>query len=454
MSSTECSNYFMENFIKLDDYNSTTESSSYESDNDSYYNSSDMDDSDEQQENNLDLTNDIINKYNIITELGRGAYSIVWLGYSIDDGKYYAIKVQNPDDYSEGKDEIKMLKKISKSQIYINRLVDSFIEERFLDEKLVKYVCSVYELCCGNLDALARKGKFKNGYPIPIVKKMLYQLCVSLKYLHDELKIFHGDIKPDNILLVGINNRDKKYMDMYSKVNFRDNYSLVKRKYWLKKNNDIKNIKKMDPLQKIKIRKTLHESMLEKIDKNEESCYLFDDKYIDLDRLQIKLTDFGHYCPDEEKFEEEFGTRYYQAPEIILMGDCRKYVDIWALGCSLYELLTGDFLFDPHGDKECTTDYYHLEMMIDLCGNFSKSCIRETKYYKSFFDRKGRLQDKKFIKTESIEEQLKRKLIKRGLKEDKDLENIVDLLSKMLILTPSKRISSREILGHPFLSNL
>ena len=70
--------------------------------------STDYTDSEQQ---NIDLNKDILENYNIITELGSGAYSRVWLGYNLQDQKYYAIKVQNSDDYEDGKDEIRILKK-------------------------------------------------------------------------------------------------------------------------------------------------------------------------------------------------------------------------------------------------------------------------------------------------------------------------------------------------------
>ena len=78
----------------------------------------------------MDLHGDIIISYNIILELGSGAYSRVWLAYNVSDSKYYAIKVQNSDDYEDGKDEIKVLRKIGNRCQYINRLKDTFIESR------------------------------------------------------------------------------------------------------------------------------------------------------------------------------------------------------------------------------------------------------------------------------------------------------------------------------------
>ena len=48
----------------------------------------------------------LILKYLIIKKIGYGAYSSVWLAYNIEKKKFYAIKVQNNNDYYEGLDEV------------------------------------------------------------------------------------------------------------------------------------------------------------------------------------------------------------------------------------------------------------------------------------------------------------------------------------------------------------
>ena len=400
------------------------------------------------EQQNIDLHGDILENYNIITELGSGAYSRVWLGFNMQDNKYYAIKVQNSDDYEDGKDEINILKKIGNKCEFINQIRDTFIESRFVENEIEKFPCSVYELCAGNLDSLGRKGKYKNGYPINIVKKIFKQLCKAVAFLHNNMKIFHGDIKPDNILLCGINNRDKRYIKMYNECNFNSLYSQVKTQYWEKKGKNIKNIKKMDPETKLKIRKKIHSSLLENINGFNDLKYKVDDKYFD--DIRIKLTDFGHFCPDEDIMEEDFGTKYYQAPEIVLMGDCKNKVDIWALGCTLYELLTGEILFDPKKDRYHTEDYNHLKMIIELCGNFKKEYLMTTKFYREFFDKKGNLRDAKIEDRRDMKEKLTEKIRKDGLKEDTDL--VVDLLMNKIKLSVHKRFTIDDVLKHPWLN--
>ena len=76
--------------------------SSYSSDSSSSLSSDEKD----YQDSNLQLSGKILRKYNFISELGRGSYSIVWLAYNIENNNYYAVKVQNSEDYEDGLSEI------------------------------------------------------------------------------------------------------------------------------------------------------------------------------------------------------------------------------------------------------------------------------------------------------------------------------------------------------------
>jgi len=70
----------------------------------------------------------------------------------------------------------------------------------------------------------------------------------------------------------------------------------------------------------------------------------------------LKLCDFGfaRLIPkNAAKMTDYVSTRWYRAPEL-LVGDTNynKSVDIWAIGCILYELLTGVPLFPGESDLD------------------------------------------------------------------------------------------------------
>ena len=52
----------------------------------------------------------------------------------------------------------------------------------------------------------------------------MYQLLTAIKYLHKKVKVYHADIKTDNILLKGQNSFDKIIIEQYTSHNFVKKY--------------------------------------------------------------------------------------------------------------------------------------------------------------------------------------------------------------------------------------
>ena len=159
--------------------------------------------------------------------------------------------------------------------------------------------------------------------------------------------------------------------------------------------------------------------------------------------MNISLADFGTYCEEHNFYEEPFGTRYYQAPEIILMGKCSFPVDIWALGCTFYELLSGKLLFDPIKDSNYSRDYYHLCLINETCGKFPLNFLKKTKYYRTFFNSYGQINDY----TNQLEDRLDRKIneLNRSDISTETLYLIKKLIKLMLQIDPQKRITIDQI---------
>lgn len=414
-------------------------SSSSDTNSSSYDESSSSDDNCEQADN-LELQGKIINNYNIIVELGRGAYSIVWLAYNITNSNMYALKVQNPTEFKEGYQEILFVKKLPINTGF-NNLVDYFIEER--NNK--KYLCSAWELHCGNLDGLLRKGNYKQGLPLNMVKQIMKQLLDSVKILHKQHKVFHGDIKTDNILVKGINNCDKFIINKYKNESFFEKYTQAKNEYCTKNKIEPSKLKKRD---KLIIRQNIHNEITNKVLKEcnntNISKYIVDSKY--LESIKVSLADFGTTCDEDNFYDISFGTRYYQAPEILLMGKCSYPVDIWAIGCTFYELLSGKILFDPIKDSRHTRDYYHLHLINQTCGHFSKEFLKQTKYHKKFFDSKCRLLDT----NGQLSNRLDNKINELTNINSDDKKMIASLLVSMLTIDCNKRIRIDDLTKHPF----
>jgi serine/threonine protein kinase len=395
-----------------------------------------------EQTENLDLTGEILNNYNIICELGRGSFSIVWLAYNISNNNFYAIKVQDPSEYKAGLSEIMFVQNLPKNPAVFNNIIEHFTEIRAKpnSREKAKYLCSVWELHCCNIDNLIRKGKYKDGLPLPMVRSIMKQLIEAVYILHRKFKVFHGDIKTDNIFVKGINDKDMYIIEQYKMMNFFECYSNAKQEYCKNNNKQIENLKKEE---KLFIRKTVHKNITNRVitlyEKSGIMKHSINNMY--LDEIKISLGDFGTHCSEDNYYDEAFGTRYYMAPEIILMGKCSLPVDIWALGCTFYELLTGNLLFDPEKDSHHSRDYYHLQLISDTCGELSPSCIKKTKYYKKFFTK-----DYKLIDYEVPDENR----LERKLKELNNNESVKKLLVTMLQPEISKRTTVDNLIKEKF----
>ena len=56
--------------------------------------------------------------------------------------------------------------------------------------------------------------------------------------------------------------------------------------------------------------------------------------------------------------------------------------DIWSLASMIFELCTGDYLFDPKASEEYSRDEDHLALMMELLGPMPKRLVENSKHSK------------------------------------------------------------------------
>jgi len=136
---------------------------------------------------------EIDKQYELKTELGRGAFSIVYLAHQRATHAQYAVKVINKKDL--GKDyeknlkmEVDILKKVNHSNIIALKDIFDTPEKLYL----------VMELVTGGelFDKIVEKGSYTENEAIQLVKKIVS----AVEYLHN-IGIVHRDLKPENLLL-------------------------------------------------------------------------------------------------------------------------------------------------------------------------------------------------------------------------------------------------------------
>lgn len=64
---------------------------------------------------------------------------------------------------------------------------------------------------------------------------------------------------------------------------------------------------------------------------------------------------------------------------------------MWSLACMMFEMATGDFLFEPRKGKAYGKDDDHLAQMMELLGRMPKDVALGGRLYRRFFDRSEHL---------------------------------------------------------------
>uniref|UniRef100_A0A669E293 dual-specificity kinase n=1 Tax=Oreochromis niloticus TaxID=8128 RepID=A0A669E293_ORENI len=224
----------------------------------------------------------------IVSTLGEGTFGRVM--QCIDHrrgGAHVALKIiKNVEKYKEAaRLEINVLEKINEKDP----------DNKFLCVQMYDWfdyhghMCISFELLALSTFDFLKENNYL-PYSIGQVRHMAYQICLAVKFLHDN-KLTHTDLKPENILFV---NSD-----------FTMSYNVEK--------------------------------------KREERT---------VKSTAVRVVDFGSATFDHEHHSTIVSTRHYRAPEVILELGWSHPCDVWSIGCILFEYYLGFTLFQTHDNRE------------------------------------------------------------------------------------------------------
>ena len=196
-----------------------------------------------------------------------------------------------------------------------------------------------------NLRDLTKKYGRNKGIDIKAVQLFTSQLIVALRHLKKN-RVLHADIKPDNIL---INHRHNKVGIESGGRRGRGSQPM------------------MNLLLRIRAPPYSHPDFL-----------------LPHHRSQVKICDFGSAMMSGPGVENDLTpylvSRFYRAPEVILGLKYEYGMDMWSIGCVVYELFTGRILFPGRDNNEM------LKCMMEVKGPFTKKMLRRGAFVDKHFE--------------------------------------------------------------------
>ncbi|EAW11064.1 putative protein kinase [Aspergillus clavatus NRRL 1] len=370
-------------------------------------------------------------QYRIIHKLGSGGFANVWLAQTIQEGvpKYHALKILMAD-YS--KDDC--------AELRVNKLQNLGLESHIslpLDQFQISgpngsHLCFVYPVAGPRVSCIAQD--FED--PDKTLRKVAHQAVAVMATLHEH-GICHGDFTPSNILL---------------------------------------RVDGLDGLAEHEVFKILGEPLTVKVftgageTPSDPTAPQYLVRPVNFHKVplpyitdQVLLIDFGE-CYEISNPPEELGIpESYRAPEIVLENKPGVGCDLWALGCTLFEIRTGRKLFSSFDEN--IDDL--IRSMVLLLGVLPEPWWSTTwKHRKRWFedepDSEGRAvrsngkPDRPHV-ARSIERALSLGLrysdlgpgdeFRREISRE-EIELLGDLLRKILQYEPSRRLTAAEAQDH------
>jgi serine/threonine protein kinase len=404
-----------------------------------------MSGSDEHIDKNKGLENfgDIINgKYVLIKKLGYGTFSVVWLAYLLDrskpdyEQKFFAIKVFHPEDYELGMVEHDVITKFKNFGLPMVTFHEMLCFTP-LNEKH-QSVCLVFDVMTCSAKNLVCMNRYIDGIPENVALHVILEVTKSLLILQQN-NYLYTDVRPENIMIKSNNDQldqfCKNFYDLHHDEKWYEkcNNMLVEHGYNLNNKSHKEKYSKLKRKTSIKLIRSIIEEINSVVDEIPRNVQISD-------TMTTMLIDYNNACINEKKnTNHHVQSRNYKAPEVLLKLPYTYKIDVWSLGCTFYELLTGEMLFDPEGSSSYSTDCNHIYWMVEVLGQFPKHMTKASNTTEKFFYSNGKFKI-------PIEEE--NWSLEKSLEADKTTitDESLQLLKDMLRYDPHERISFIDII--------
>ncbi|KAK5991359.1 SRSF protein kinase 3 [Cladobotryum mycophilum] len=368
-------------------------------------------------------------EYMVVHKLGFGGFGTVWLCRNHDQKKWVAIKIMTADAIAEQEKAPVEIQLMSLDRSMPGAEFTALPVDHFkLDGPNGTHQCIVLPFLgpCVSPNLWTR---FSN--PAPVLRSLCQQATQAMQFLHKN-NLCHGDFRPANILL--------KIKDM-DHLGDKQLLSIL--------GNPCVTLVEMEEGRKRPASIPMY--LVNPVDLSD--C--LPDEYL---TEEICLVDFGEAFP-MDSVPRALGIPVgYVPPEILIEGDDTPVIapasDIWALGCTLYEIRRQARLINMADDyDDCLLD---LKLIL---GKLPESMWEKWADRGLYFDEHGERLGENLDdipedeRDRSMEWNLKQPLQaswppKKSFIDEEEQKVLADLLRKVLRYEPAERFSLEEVLEH------
>ena len=409
----------------------------------------------------------ILDKYEPTQVLGQGSYGKVIAAIDKTTKKKVAIKKVN-ELFEDIVDSKRVLREITLLRFMKNQFIVELLDIEYdRNNKNFDCIYLIFECLPSDLKKLIKSSTFLK---MDDVRMYVYHILCGLKYIHS-CAVLHRDLKPGNILL------DKNYQ-----IKICD-FGLARCVNIDTDDEIIEQVPEQKQIDTSKLSK--HSDFLNKYtgggnDKKEEKAEdKKDDTTKSKDSSASTKSGKGRGPPPKLKFlknqkKEQIlsvhvVSRWYRAPELILIEtNYTSSIDVWSVGCIFGELMMmikenaktfmdrtplfpgqSCFPLSPPGSKKVKVNEFgfpnekadQLNIIFDVIGSPDEESM-------------GFVSDPNAVLYLKSLSQKKKNKINFKAKFPGSSEESLDLLQKMLIFDPKKRITVQQSLEHPFFKDI
>lgn len=410
------------------------------------------------------MVGNIINdEYIIIKYVNRGTFSRVWLAYHLITSELRILKMYFKDDVDEFDAESRIFNYLRVrnqgiAQLQYNLLpLDVFTYQ----ENGNCYHIIVLPVMGHSIDDIKEIYKDNDKkFTLDEAKYITKQLLLAVNELHQN-KVMHTDIKLDNLLTNYHNLKYKHFETWFNNSNFHEKYNsillnLIPEDYEQQNKDKRKKIKRkvrhraiqeLGSQMKIMISDYNHQRECEE-DLNDID--IENTQNIDIVNLHIKMIDYSNAILMEDvKEDDEYQIRAFRAPENIMGYPVDGKNEVWAVGCFLWKLLTGEYIFEPEllgssdrRDREQLWNMYNYLGPMEL--DYTMDCPRS---YELFEDT-GKIKEYKKTHRQYIDKML---MEKRPDLTEKEILETCNYINRIWEYKVKRRYSVIEALEDPYL---